>query len=121
MTPSLGGSTHIVGAGHRQVGSLRVAYTKERQEEFNKMLSVCEKVRCSRLTRVPVQFSGLICACVSCRVVSCRVVHQAGLHVETLSPKAAQKMWPGMNFEKATHVRQAQLVRACPEAPSCAQ
>lgn len=55
----------------RQVGSLRVAYTKERQEEFNKMLNVCEK---------------------------------AGLHVETLSPKAAQKMWPGMNFEKATSI-----------------
>jgi hypothetical protein len=36
---------HVVG-GRRQVGSLRVAYTKERQEEFNKMLNVCEKVCC---------------------------------------------------------------------------
>lgn len=28
----------------RQVGSLRVAYTSERQEEFKKMLAVGEKV-----------------------------------------------------------------------------
>lgn len=30
------------------------------------------------------------------------VCEKAGLHIEMLSPKEAQKMWPGMNFEKAT-------------------
>jgi glycine/D-amino acid oxidase-like deaminating enzyme len=29
---------------YRQVGSLRVAYTKERQDEFKKMVAVCEQV-----------------------------------------------------------------------------
>jgi glycine/D-amino acid oxidase-like deaminating enzyme len=76
------------------VGSLRVAYTKERQKEFDRMLAVCEKV---------VLLGRALSRAHTNVLIALQCASQAGLHVETLSPQAAQKMWPGMNFEKARY------------------
>ena len=57
--------------GWRQVGSLRVATTKEREEEFR----------------------GLA-----------RVAAEAGLEVETIEAREAERRWPGLTLERATSV-----------------